>query len=70
MHDTEQVAEAAKAAAVKRVVLVSSQLVHPQNKWSFIRLILNNIITGLSGTVCVPACARARACQCALRQRE
>lgn len=30
-----------------RVVLVSSQLVHPSNKWSFIRGILNTVITGM-----------------------
>ena len=44
-------AEAAKAALVERVVLVSSAMVHPQNKWHPIRFILNNFITGFSGPV-------------------
>lgn len=47
----EKVAEAALAALVERVVLVSSAMVHPQNKWHPIRFILNNFITGFSGPV-------------------
>lgn len=41
------VAELGKQVGVQRVVLVSSQLVHPINKWSFIRGILNTVVTGL-----------------------
>ena len=37
-------AQACKRALVKRLVLVSSQLVDPKNYWSPIRLFLNNII--------------------------
>ena len=40
------VADLAKEAGVRRVVLVSSQLVHPDNRWSMIRQILNSINTG------------------------
>ena len=41
------VANAAKAAGVRRVLLVSSQLVHPDNRWHPIRGILNTVVTGL-----------------------
>ena len=37
------VAEAAKAAGVRRVVLVSSAFVSPHQYWSPIRLILNSV---------------------------
>ena len=40
------VATAAAAAGVRRVLLVSSQLVHPTNRWSPIRMLLNSL-TGL-----------------------
>lgn len=40
------VANAAKAAGVRRVLLVSSQLVHPDNRWNPIRGILNTVVTG------------------------
>ena len=40
------VANAAKAAAVRRVLLISSQLVHPDNRWHPIRGMLNTIVTG------------------------
>ena len=39
------VAEAALACSVPKVVLVSSQLVHPRNKWHCMRLLLNNVFT-------------------------
>lgn len=41
------VANAAKAAGVRRVLLISSQLVHPDNRWHPIRGILNTVITGV-----------------------
>lgn len=41
------VANAAKAAGVRRVLLVSSQLVHPDNRWHPIRGILNTVVTGV-----------------------
>ncbi|GBF96769.1 hypothetical protein Rsub_09625 [Raphidocelis subcapitata] len=36
-------AEAAKAAKAERVVLVSSMLTHPSNRWHPVRILLNNI---------------------------
>lgn len=42
-----RLASAAKAAGVRRFVLVSSQLVHPANKKQLIRGFLNTIVTGL-----------------------
>lgn len=43
------VADAAKAASLARVVLVSSNLVSPHNKWHPIRLMLNNFRGPFSG---------------------
>jgi uncharacterized protein YbjT (DUF2867 family) len=39
-------AEVALQKGVGRLVLVSSQLVHPSNRWTFVRLVLNNIVGG------------------------
>ena len=44
-------ANAAKAAGCRRVMLVSSQLVDPCNRWSPIRMILNSINTGIFRSV-------------------
>lgn len=41
------VAEAAVFNNVERMILVSSQLVHPKNKWNPIRIFLNTMSTGL-----------------------
>eukprot|EP00983_Pelagomonas_calceolata_P063370 1147689-Pelagomonas_calceolata.AAC.10 len=41
------VAEVAKQAGAEQVVLVSSMLVTPKNRWNPIRLLLNNIRWGL-----------------------
>jgi uncharacterized protein YbjT (DUF2867 family) len=40
-------AQACKIAGCRRLLLVSSQLVHPDNRWNAIRGILNTINTGL-----------------------
>ena len=37
-------AEVALRKGVIRFILISSQLVHPSNKWNFVRILLNNII--------------------------
>ena len=50
--DRDAVGNSASLAAqefshsVERYVLVTSQLVHPSNKWNPVRIFLNNIITG------------------------
>jgi uncharacterized protein YbjT (DUF2867 family) len=41
------VAEVAKKHGVQRIVLVSSQLVHPRNYWNFVRIMLNTFVSGL-----------------------
>jgi len=45
------VAELAKQCGVRRLLLVSSQLVHPDNRFSMVRGILNTINTGLFASV-------------------
>jgi uncharacterized protein YbjT (DUF2867 family) len=52
----KNVAEVAKAAGVNKVVLVSSQLVHPSNYWSFVRILLNTIITGFFSAKSIMDC--------------
>lgn len=47
MQGVSNTAEAAKSAGVERLVLVSSALVTPKNRFHPIRLILNNIRWGL-----------------------
>jgi len=39
----EKAARAAAACGIEKFVLISSRLVHPQNRWNLIRGILNNI---------------------------
>ena len=36
----------AKEAGVRRMVMISSQVVHPDNKWAFSRIMINTIFTG------------------------
>jgi uncharacterized protein YbjT (DUF2867 family) len=40
-------AKVSKDAGVDRMVLISSQLTHPANRWNLIRGILNTVVTGL-----------------------
>jgi len=42
-----EVAKLAKEVGVGRLVLVSSQLVHPNNRFHFVRALLNTFVTGL-----------------------
>ena len=40
------VAEVAKKHGAQRIVMVSSQLVHPSNYWNFVRIFLNTMVSG------------------------